>query len=295
MPVYNASSYLVPALDSILNQTYRNWELIAVDDTSTDDSYLILKQYSQIDSRIKCFKNIENIGVGKTLDKGVKLATGDFIARMDADDISMSDRLAKQVGFLVENPNVVALGGQCVLIDEKGKVIGTKNFPLKNKALYEMLYSATPIQHPTLIINKSLLPADFTWYDGWKKAQDIYLFYKLVAYGELANLPDYVLYYRYYRGGNSLKNPKDTFRLTNKIRYIAKTKLGYKPTLRSRCLNLAQFLLVSVLPNFMIFSLYKFVRGLLRVYNSGKSDYSADTYVQTTVPAKAKFASYRAS
>lgn len=261
MPVYNARAYLVPALDSILNQTYKNWELIAIDDCSTDDSHLILRQYAELDERIRVFKNVSNIGVGETLDKGVKLAKGEFIARMDADDVSYSRRLEKQLLFLLENPDVIAVGGQCRLIDESGDKIGMKIFPTDSSRLYTMLYSAAPIQHPTLMVNTHLLPKDFTWYDGWKKAQDLYLFFKLVNYGKLANVDEVVLDYRYYRGGNSLKNPKDTFRLTKTIRWLGKTKFGYKPSLKAQAVNLLQSLVVATLPNFMIFWVFKALRN----------------------------------
>ena len=267
MPVYNACAYLVPSLDSILNQTYKNWELIAIDDCSSDDSYLILRQYALMDSRIKVYKNIKNLGVGETLDKGVKLAKGKYIARMDSDDVSYPERLEKQLAYLLKNLDVIAVGGQCRLIDENSKVIGMKLFPTDSNRLYELLYNAAPIQHPTLMVNTNLLPKNFTWYDGWRKAQDVYLFFKLVNYGKLANLEDVVLDYRYYRGGNSLKNPKDTFRLTKTIRWLGKTKFGYSPSLKARVLNLVQTIIVAVLPNFAIFWLFKLLRETLLSLN----------------------------
>lgn len=269
MPVYNASAYLVSALDSILNQSYKNWELIAIDDCSTDNSHMILHHYSNMDSRIKVYKNIENLGVGKTLDKAIKLTSGKYIARMDADDIAYPQRFEKQMDYLLTHPDVIAVGGQCRLIDEKGKVIGAKVFPTDSEQLYEMLYNVVPIQHPTLMVNTHLLPEDFTWYDGWKVAQDLYLFFKLVHYGNLANIEDIVLDYRYYRGGNSLKDPKETFKLTKTIRWLGKTRFGYKPTNKAKVINLVQSVLVAVLPNFLIFWVFKFLRSnlLLNLFN----------------------------
>ncbi len=261
MPVYNAHEYLVGALDSILSQTYSNWELIAIDDCSTDDSFLTLAQYERIDPRIKAYKNIVNMGVGKTLDKAVKMARGEFIARMDADDLSYPDRFEKQVKFLLENPDVIALGGQVRLIDDKGKNIGVKMFPTDSAKLYTMLYTNVPIQHPTLMINRTQLPADFGWYGGWKKAQDLYLFFQLVKYGKLANLSDFVLDYRFYSDSNSLKNPKDTYSITKKIRAEAKSKFGYKPSFKSRLIELEQDVMVYILPNFLIRNLFKLMRA----------------------------------
>lgn len=281
MPVYNAHEYLVGALDSMLFQTYRNWELIAIDDCSTDDSFLTLSQYEKLDPRIKAFKNIENMGVGKTLDKAVTYAKGDFIARMDADDMSYPDRFEKQVKYLLDHPEVIALGGQVRLIDEKGKNIGVKMFPTNSNTLYTMLYTNVPIQHPTLMVNKTKLPEHFGWYGGWKKAQDLYLFFQLVNYGKLANLSDFVLDYRFYADSNSLKNPKDTYSITKKIRAAAKNKFGYKPCFKSRVIEVVQDITVGVLPNFLI-------RGLFKILRAGKERFSKEYVTQITVFADTK-------
>jgi len=261
MPVYNAHAYLVGALDSIRSQTYTNWELIAIDDYSTDDSFLTLVEYEKVDPRIKVYKNITNLGVGKTLDKAVKMARGEFIARMDADDSSYPDRLEKQVSFLLENPDVVALGGQVRLINEKGKNIGVKLFPTDGNKLYTMLYTSVPIQHPTLMINRTKLPADFGWYGAWKKAQELYLYFQLVKYGKLANLRDFVLDYRFYADSNSLKSPKDTYHITKQIRAEAKSRFGYKPSLSSKLIEVGQDMLVYILPDFLIRSFFKLIRA----------------------------------
>lgn len=262
MPVYNAERYLKESLDSILSQTYRNWELIAIEDASTDASLSVLDSYAKKDPRIVIYKNIKNVGVGVSLDKGISLASGDFIARMDADDIAYPERLEKQLKFLQTHPNVVGVGGQVKLIDQRGAYIGEKIFPTTPKGTYEMLYTAVPIQHPTLMVNKSLLPETFTWYDGWKKAQDLYLFFKLVNYGDLANLDDFVLDYRYYTGGNSLKNPKDTFSYTKSIRRLGVARFGYVPTQKDRLVALMQEVVITLLPNKLIPVVYKFVRSL---------------------------------
>lgn len=272
MPVYNAHEYLVGALDSMLSQTYTNWELIAIDDCSTDDSFLTLAQYEKIDPRIKAYKNIVNMGVGRTLDKAVKMAKGEFIARMDADDLSYPDRLQKQVKYLLENPDVVALGGQVRLIDEKGKNIGVKMFPTDSKVLYTMLYTSVPIQHPTLMVNTTKLPADLDWYGGWKKAQDLHLFFQLVRYGKLANLNDFVLDYRFYSNSNSLKNPKDTYSITKSIRAEARGKFGYIPSFKSKLIEIGQDIVVYCLPNFLIRALFKLLRA-------GKDRFVSKEYV----------------
>ena len=265
MPVYNASKYLVAALDSIVNQTYQNWELIAVDDASSDDSFLILKQYAAMDDRIKIYKNVTNLGLGGNTDKAISLAKGRFIAKMDADDISYPDRIEKQVRYLLLHDDMVAVGGQTRLIDEDGNVIGKKTFPTSPKDIYEMMYIAMPIQHPTIMIDRAKLPLNFKWYEGWKHAEDTYMFFKLTQYGKLANLNDTVLDYRYYFNSTSLRNAKKTFKYTYKARKIAEKEFDYVPTFKAKLISKMQLLAVAVLPNKIIPSVFKMVRDPLTI------------------------------
>ena len=108
MPVYNGATYLNEAIDSILNQTFNNFEFIIIDDASTDDYVKIIKSYD--DPRIKLIVNKKNIGQSATLNKGLELARGKYIARMDQDDISMPERLKKQMGFMDEYPKFAVPG-----------------------------------------------------------------------------------------------------------------------------------------------------------------------------------------
>ena len=127
MSVYNGEKYLVQAIDSILNQTYQNFEFIIIDDCSTDNSSHILQEYAQKDSRIKIIKKEKNIGIKgfiKNLNLGISIAKGKYIARMDADDISLPERFQKQVDFLENNPEITLVGAQLNLINEQNKITG---------------------------------------------------------------------------------------------------------------------------------------------------------------------------
>ena len=128
MPVYNAANFLPQAIESILNQTYSHFEFIIIDDASKDNSWKIIKQYARKDNRIHAFKNHINLGVSLTSNIGISKAKGKYLVRMDADDISFSDRIEKELKFLLNNPSVVAVGGQCIIIDEYNHSIGKKTF-----------------------------------------------------------------------------------------------------------------------------------------------------------------------
>jgi glycosyltransferase EpsE len=262
MPVRNASLFLMEAVESIRNQTYNNWELIAVDDCSFDDSYEILRRFSKRDKRIKLFRNKKCLGVSATANFALKRAKGNFIARMDADDVSFPDRLEKQLIYLQKNKKVVVIGGQCDLIDGRGIKMGEKVFPIRTKDIKKMIFSSIPLQQPTLMVNCHLLPSDFQWYDSKQKvAEEVDLLFRFFQYGQVHNLKDKVLFYRIHGENTSLKNPKKTFFLTLKTRIKAIFKYGYRPTLQGIFITFMQAILISLLPERLIYPLYAFLRN----------------------------------
>ncbi|MFH1561035.1 MAG: glycosyltransferase family 2 protein [Patescibacteria group bacterium] len=262
MPAYNAGSYLVEAIESVLGQTYENFEFIIVNDGSTDNTWEIIKQYAKKDKRITAIKNKSNLGVSAAANIATSEAKGKFIARMDADDVSFSDRLEKQVEFLQKNKEVVAVGGQCIVIDKNNNIIGDKTFPTNTKKLAEMIFWAIPIQQPSIMINRSLLPKNFVWYPvDFSSAEDVDLYFRFLKYGQLANLNDWLIFYRRLDGSLSHKNPKRTFWLTFKSRVEA-IKTGFRPTVPAVALNFAQIIVVLLLPNKAISYLWYFLRGI---------------------------------
>ena len=129
MPVFNAGDFLVAAIESILKQTYKNFEFVIVDDGSIDNSWKIISKFANKDRRIKILKNKENLGIAKTMNEAIKKAKGQFIARMDADDIALSKRLEKQVEFLLNNPDTGVLGSQMFEINDKNIVTAVRKEP----------------------------------------------------------------------------------------------------------------------------------------------------------------------
>lgn len=266
MPVYNAARFLGPCLESIQKQSFKDWELIAIDDASTDNSYSQLWEAAKNDSRIRVFRNKKNLGVALTLNRTVKFAKGSYLARMDADDIMVKGRLAKQKAYLDHNPETVLVGGQCELINFDGQAIGYKNYPLNDQEIRKMIFTFSPASHPSIMINRLLLPKQFDWYNPFAcPAEDIDLYFRLFSFGKFANLDEVVTKYRLYPSSTSFKNPKLNFFKTQRVRQNAIKRFGYQPSRRARLVSVIEATAVKTLPANLIYPLYLFMRGLVEI------------------------------
>ena len=264
MPVYNAGDFLWQALESIFCQSYKNIEVIAINDGSTDNSLDILQRFSKLEVRLKILNNEKNIGVSGVANIALKHAKGKFIARMDADDTILPDRIKKQVEFLLKHPDVVVVGGQVDLVSKSGTFIVHKNFPQHNDDIIKLAFTAMPIQQGAMMINRELLPENIIWYRyKYATSEDLDFFFRVFQFGKAANLPDTVLYYRQH--GDSLTQvelPKEIFLQAYQIRKEAINKYKVNIDLYTRFLMLFQYILVLILPSSLIYPLYYIWRGL---------------------------------
>ena len=262
LPVYNSSAHLKQALNSILNQSYSNWELIAINDASTDHSQNILKSYAQKSPKIKIFSHTTNQGIARSLNKALKHAQGQYIARMDSDDIMLPNRLQKQLKYLLKHPQTIVVGGQCQLIDTQDKLIGKKTFPTNHQQIYQLAFIRSPLQHPAIMINTALLPKNFSWYHTDQvPAEDLDLYFRLFQYGKAANLSDTVIKYRQNPQGLSLKDPLHTYLTAYKIRQNARKQYNYQPTFSTKIINKLISLAILVFPKNTIYPLYSLISG----------------------------------
>lgn len=270
MPVYNAGDFLMEAIESILNQTYHNFELIIIDDCSTDNSLSIINSYkSKYPEKIKVVKTKKNLNCGgdRCANKGLKYAKGKYVARMDADDIAHPKRLEKQVAFLEKNPSIFLVGSDAYLIDKNGKVIGEKLEPQTNDKIYKAYYSYHPIIHPSSMYKRFQGNKPFIYQIGYKANNDYYTFFKLLCQGyKYANIKQKLIYYRIHYGNNTLLNMKTKFLNTLKVRLKMVFKYQYKPTINGVISTILQTMLLLILPEIVLRKLYiLFQKGSLRV------------------------------
>ena len=202
IPLYNETKYLNEALDSICNQTYDNLEILIIDSSTDPSVEKILKNYSE---KIKVIKQ-EKCGVAVALNCGLENAQGAYIARMDADDISMSNRIEQQVEFLSNNLMIDVVGSRAIVIDAEGRTEWTSSVPCLHENIETNLIFENPMWHPTIMFRKKLV--DEGWrYDTSKRTEDYDLWTRLIASGvKFANIYDVLLKYRQYGGNCSTVN-----------------------------------------------------------------------------------------
>ena len=206
MAVYNGGVYLSEAIDSVLNQTWQDFEFIIINDGSTDESEKIINSYKETDSRVFAIHR-ENKGLVESLNEGIALAQSDFIARMDADDISLPYRFALQYQFLNDHPDVVCVGGDPIIIDEDGEEITRLFTPPDDVRIQEMLLSGhCPIEHPTVMFRRAVAESLGNYRKEYETAEDYDLWLRMGEFGQLANITRPLLKYRYLNSSISAKN-----------------------------------------------------------------------------------------
>ncbi len=196
MSVYNAEPYLAAAIESILNQTFRDFEFIIIDDGSTDSSLKTLQKYAAQDQRIRLTSR-ENRGIPQTRNEILAQSQGEFIAVMDADDIALPDRFAQQVEFLTQHPDVVCVGGGFDMIDEKGRYLTSLTVPTDDATIQKLaLAGHCSICHPTAMMRRTALQQVSGYDEAFRQTLDLDLWLRLGEIGQLANLPQPLLRYR---------------------------------------------------------------------------------------------------
>ena len=205
MPVFNAESSIGAAISSILAQTFHDFELIIVDNGSTDDSARIITSYERDDERVKVFSQ-PNRGMAHALNMACGIARGSYIARMDADDISLPERLTLQANFLREHQDVALLGGAVEVIDAKGERLYDVQYPLLDEDIRLALPYRTCFAHPAVVMRRDAYLAVGGYRSVFRLAQDYDLWLRLSEHYRVANLPEIILRYRIHPKSMGLRN-----------------------------------------------------------------------------------------
>ena len=227
MPVYNGEKFLEEAVKSVVNQTFMDWELIIINDGSTDKSEEIIKSF--LDARIKYYKNDRNIGLIGTLNKGIELCQGDYVARMDADDISISQRFEYQLSFLEKNQSYSMCGCNAIVINDRSDEIGHIINLYSNQYLQINLLFSVPFVHPGMMIRTTILKK-FKYDIAYKHGEDYDLWCRIAETTEIANLRQCLIKYRWHSNNISVENANTQDKIKNKIIRRQLNKLGLTPS-----------------------------------------------------------------
>ncbi len=229
LPVHNGEPYLAEAVDSILRQTFGDFELIAVDDASTDNSRRRLDDAAARDSRVSVVDG-QDRGLVGALNLGLSLARGEFIARMDADDISQPSRFARQVSYLRENPDIAVVGSAITLIDASGAVVREISYPLAPADVDRFLMEVgSALAHPAVMARRKAMLTVGGYRKPFQHSEDYDLWLRMAERYLLANLPDRLLCYRQHGGKSSLRHATAQRLATHLARLCAEARGSGQP------------------------------------------------------------------
>jgi len=197
MPVYNGERHLNEALDSVLNQTFKDFEFLIINDGSADESVKIIEKYC--DARIRLVHNEKNLQLIATLNKGIQLARGEYIARMDCDDVCLPQRLEKQITFMDQHRDVGVCGSWISIFSEKSR--STWQPPTDSEEISALLFFDTGVAHPSVIMRTKYFVDNGLYYDpSFIHAEDYELWTRAIEYFKFANIPEILLCYRQTSG-----------------------------------------------------------------------------------------------
>ncbi len=262
MPAYNAERYIVDSIESILNQTFEDFEFIIVNDASTDRTLDIIKKYANKDKRIKFLSNKKNKGIAGTRNILVKKSKGKYIAWQDADDISIKDRLYRQYLYMEKHKNVGICGGYLEIFNERG-VVGIRKYKTTDKELRNRIFRYSPVAQPTSIIRKKIIDRVGYYNLNMPPAEDIDMSFRIGMVSEFANLPMITLKYREHFNSATFNKLKtiEINTLKTRLKYIGKGT--YSISAYDIIYNIIQYLTLWIMPAKFRIKLFNFIRNFL--------------------------------
>lgn len=235
LPVYNSGKFLAECLESLAEQTYQDIQIIAIDDKSHDNSWTILRKFQAQMSNLQIYKNKKHYGISICYNRGLKRARGQFLAFSNPNDLNNPNRIKRQVNFLLQNPQTVAVGTQYTRINEENVKIERISLPQEHETIYDNLLHTKSLYPETVMINRLLIPKDILCFKS-NRYPFVFneVFARLFQYGLVANI-GHALYFhrvglkRNKRKASKLSHIANTFKLWVQSR----AEHDYRPSIRS--------------------------------------------------------------
>ncbi|MEA2327720.1 MAG: hypothetical protein QOE68_2679 [Thermoanaerobaculia bacterium] len=229
LPVWNGEAFLGEAMESMLRQTFSSFELIVIDDGSTDRTAAIAERFASLDSRVRVLRRAHE-GFSPALNAGLAAARGEYVARMDADDISLPQRLEKQVAYLDAHPACVVLGTWIEVVEQAGRHVGLKTFVTTHDEIFAaLLRFISPLAHPTIVARRDVLRGAGGYDARRYPSEDLDLWFRLAESGELANLGEALLQHRRHKAAIGVFEREAMKSMALTICNEARTKRGWRP------------------------------------------------------------------
>lgn len=227
IPAYNEEKYISEAIESILNQTFEGFSVTIMDDCSTDSTWDIVQKYCKKDSRIKAYKNEENLYIASNRNRGIKRVSGKYIVWQDADDISLPHRLETLVNFMEESPEVGICGSYIESFNENG-VLDTRKYFTKDDELRNNIFRFSPVAQPAAIVRRKCFE-EFGYFDlAYPPAEDLEMSFRIGKKYKFANIPEVLLRYREHGSSATHTRKNRQLRATLEIRKKYAVGHGYK-------------------------------------------------------------------
>lgn len=247
IPAYNAAKYLPAAIESILSQTFQDFEVIILDDCSTDNTWDVIQEYAKRNARIRPFRNLRNLGIAGNRNKGVSLATGKYLVWQDADDISLPTRIEKQLHFMELHPEVGIVGGYIELFRDQTN-LGVRKYPSVDAAIRQCIFRYSPIAQPAAMIRMEVLLQVGEYDLKYPPAEDLDMTFRIGEKYVLANLQEVVLRYRESNTSATSTRLKKMEMATLEIRRKNSLSADFEMSFGDRVYNYFHYLSVWLIP-----------------------------------------------
>jgi glycosyltransferase involved in cell wall biosynthesis len=264
MPVYNTEAYLEAAIQSIRAQTYRKFEFIIVNDQSSDRSPKILRDYARRDKRIRLLHNRTNLKLSRSLNRAIKASRGEYLVRMDSDDVALPDRIAKQVAYMDAHPEVGVAGGAMDLIDGQGRVIGVRRYFQTDARIRARIFRYSPFSHPTIVLRKAVLLRAGLYDPACNPAEDYELYFRLGRLAKFGNLAETLLRYRIVPKSMTTGSTRAMESRTLEIRRRAVKDYGYTMTVFDKIYGGLQRGTMVLMPGAFRVRFFNLLRGWIK-------------------------------
>lgn len=263
MPVYNAEKFLESSVKSILNQTYKDFEFIIIDDGSKDNSWRIVDKYRKVDKRIKVLRNRKNLRATKSLNRGLKIAKGKYVVRSDADDWSYPYRIEEQYKFMESHPEIGVSGGTIEVCDNKLRVLNKRRYPYTDKECRKIIFRYSPFAHSATIWDTETLKSIGGYNENIPLSQDYELYFRIGRIKKFGNLTTTLIKLRTHSDSSSMVRGRYQEQYAIYCRIKAFLELGYNMTFFDKLYTFVQMMSMIIIPSRLKFWIFNYLRRFI--------------------------------